>query len=122
MVIYLAGLAGHFDRTYYEAALVDGANQWQFFRNITWPLLWPTTFFIVAINVIAGFQLFDQIVVMTEWRSHPRHACARLLSLRHRLWRPDLWLWICAGGGPVLLDAQASPLFQFRFFQREIEY
>jgi multiple sugar transport system permease protein len=64
MVVYLAGLQG-IDRTYYEAAEIDGANSVQKFWFITWPLLIPTTFFVVTLGVIGGFQIFDQIFVIT---------------------------------------------------------
>ena len=64
MVIYLAGLQ-NVDPSYYEAAAVDGASLWQRFRAITWPLLGPTTFFLVIMNVIYSFQVFDLVFVMT---------------------------------------------------------
>ncbi len=64
MVIYLAGLQEIPD-IYYEAAEVDGVNKWQRFKNITWPLLAPTTFFVVTISLINSFQVFDQVWIMT---------------------------------------------------------
>jgi len=64
MVIYLAGLQG-IPGQYYEASLVDGASRWQQFRYITWPLLRPTTFFLVVLTVIESFQVFDVVYVMT---------------------------------------------------------
>jgi ABC-type sugar transport system permease subunit len=45
---------------YYEAATIDGANAWQRFRAITWPLLRPTTLFCLVISVLASFQIFGQ--------------------------------------------------------------
>jgi len=64
MVIYLAGLSGIPD-SYYNAAKLDGANQWQQFRYITIPLLTPSTFFVLAISLIGSFQVFDQVYIMT---------------------------------------------------------
>ena len=64
MVIFLAGLQGIPD-TYYEAAKVDGASAWQRFRYVTLPLLRPTTLFVLVISVIAAFQVFDVVWVMT---------------------------------------------------------
>ena len=55
MILYLAGLQG-INPELYEAASIDGASGWQRFKNITWPLLSPTTFFIVIISVIRGVQ------------------------------------------------------------------
>ena len=65
MVIYLAGLQG-IPETYYEAARVDGAGPWSMFRHITWPLLAPTTFFILVTGIIGASQVFDQVFVMTN--------------------------------------------------------
>lgn len=64
MVIYLAGLQG-IPTEYYEASRVDGANRWQQFRYVTWPMLRPTTFFLVVLTVIESFQVFDIVYVMT---------------------------------------------------------
>ena len=55
MVLYLAGLQG-IDPQLYDAADVDGANAWQKFVHITYPMLMPTTFFIFLTSVIGGFQ------------------------------------------------------------------
>ena len=64
MVIFLAGLQA-IPGDYYEAALVDGAGWWARFRYITLPLLSPSTFFVLTISLINGFQVFDQVFVMT---------------------------------------------------------
>jgi multiple sugar transport system permease protein len=65
MVLFLAGLQG-IPRHLYEAAEIDGANDWSKFRNITLPLLTPTTFFIVIISIIGSFQIFEQAYIMTQ--------------------------------------------------------
>ncbi|MCA1782098.1 MAG: sugar ABC transporter permease, partial [Intrasporangiaceae bacterium] len=62
-VLFLAGLQG-VDGTLYEAAMLDGANWWQRFRNITLPSLRPTTFFVVASTGILTLQLFGENVVL----------------------------------------------------------
>jgi len=65
MVLFLAGLQG-IPRSLYEAAAIDGAGRWAQFRHITWPLLTPTTFFVVVLGIIGSFQAFDQVVLMTS--------------------------------------------------------
>lgn len=65
MLLFLAGLQG-IPETYYEAAEIDGANWFSKFRNITIPLLSPTTFFVIVMAVINSFQVFDQIYIMTQ--------------------------------------------------------
>jgi ABC-type sugar transport system permease subunit len=62
-VIYLAGL-GNISKELGESAEVDGANQWQVFRYITFPLLSPTTYFLTLIAVIGTFKAFNHIWVM----------------------------------------------------------
>lgn len=66
MLLYLAALQG-IPEHLYEAADIDGANSWHKFWNVTWPLLGPTTFFVVTMGVIRGFQGgFQQAYVMTR--------------------------------------------------------
>jgi len=64
MVIFLAGLQA-IPTTLYEAASIDGAGRWQRFRNITLPLLTPTTFFVLIISIIGSLQVFDAVLVLT---------------------------------------------------------
>lgn len=65
LIILLAGLKGIPD-TYYEAALVDGANKWQAFRKITIPLLMPVLMFVVVTQTVFSFQVFVPIYQMTK--------------------------------------------------------
>lgn len=65
MIIFLAGLQA-IPRDYYEASSLDGASPWRQFRDITLPLLTPTTFFLSVIAVIASLQVFDLVYVMTK--------------------------------------------------------
>ena len=64
-IIFLGGLQG-ISQQYYEASKIDGANKWNQFRNITLPLLSPTTFYALIIIIINSFQVFDQIWIMTS--------------------------------------------------------
>lgn len=65
MVILLAGLQG-ISAELYEAARIDGASRWSQLRHVTLPLLTPSSFFVVVISLINGFQVFDQVFVMTR--------------------------------------------------------
>jgi ABC-type sugar transport system permease subunit len=65
MVVYLAALQG-IPREVYEAGTVDGATGWKRFIHITWPLLRPTTFFLVVYSIIGSFQVFDVVYVLTR--------------------------------------------------------
>ncbi|MES1169564.1 MAG: sugar ABC transporter permease, partial [Leifsonia sp.] len=48
-----------------DAANVDGAGRWRRLFSVTLPLLSPSTFFVVVISLINGFQVFDQVYAMT---------------------------------------------------------
>jgi multiple sugar transport system permease protein len=71
MVLYLAGLKG-IPSQYYDAARIDGADRRQQFVHITWPMLAPTTFFILIMSFIGSFQVFGLIYIMTS--GGPGHA------------------------------------------------
>ena len=63
VVIFLAGL-GSISGELYEAAELDGANRWDIFRHITFPLLSPVTFYLALIGFIGALKAFNHIFVM----------------------------------------------------------
>lgn len=65
MLILMAGLKG-IPKTYYEAAVVDGANAWQTFRNVTIPLLKPVLMFVIVTQTVFSFQVFVPVYQMTK--------------------------------------------------------
>jgi multiple sugar transport system permease protein len=67
-VIYLAGL-GNVPQEMYEAAEIDGANQWELLRHVTIPLVSPTTYFLVMMGVLGTFRAFNHIYVITTGRT-----------------------------------------------------
>ncbi len=64
-VIYIAGLQA-IDRTYYEAAEIDGASRLQTFWNITLPLVRPAMNTVIILSLIGGLKSFDLIKTMTD--------------------------------------------------------
>jgi multiple sugar transport system permease protein len=64
IIIFLAGLDGIPD-TYYEAARIDGSGRISTFFRITFPLLRPTTLFVVVTTVIAALQVFTEVYTLT---------------------------------------------------------
>lgn len=81
MIIYLAGLQS-ISPELYEAARIDGASKWQQFRSVTVPLVGPSTFFLLIMNVIASFQVFDLIFVMTG--GGPGNSTSVLVTYAYR--------------------------------------
>src|SRR3954469_5419024 len=65
LIILLAGLKA-IPATYYEAALVDGANSWEAFRRVTIPLLMPVLMFVVVTQAVFSFQVFVPVYQMTK--------------------------------------------------------
>jgi multiple sugar transport system permease protein len=66
MILYLAAIAG-VPPELYEAAEIDGASRWRRFWDITWPMIAPTTFFIVVMGMIGGLQGgFEMAYLMTQ--------------------------------------------------------
>lgn len=63
-VILLAGLQG-IPRELYEAAKVDGANEWQAFQKITMPIMVPVLFLVSILTILGTMQVYDLIVAMT---------------------------------------------------------
>jgi ABC-type sugar transport system permease subunit len=73
LVIYLAGLA-NLPAELHEAARVDGAGPWSVFWRVTWPLLSPTTYFLLFINLIGSFKVVVPVYVFTSNTGGPNHA------------------------------------------------
>lgn len=66
MILFLAGLTA-IPRELYEAAALDGADSgWDRFVRITWPMLGPTTMFVIITTSITAFQVFDSVAVLTR--------------------------------------------------------
>ncbi len=73
MVIFLAGLQS-IPESLYEAAKIDGANDWQMFWRITLPQLSPTIFFILVTGMIGALQYFGTAYLMTGGTGGPLFA------------------------------------------------
>ncbi|PMB30340.1 sugar ABC transporter permease, partial [Fischerella thermalis CCMEE 5319] len=80
MVIYLAALQD-IPQSLYEAAELDGANDWQKFIYVTIPMLKPVTFFVVAMGIIGTFQLFDQSYIFSNGNGGPNNATLTVVLL-----------------------------------------
>lgn len=120
MIIFLAGLQS-IPLHLYEAAELDGAGRWAKFRNVTWPLLAPTTFFVVVLEVIGSFQVFDMIYLLT--RGGPGQATTvynfELYSEAFRNFRMGYaaaMTWI------LFVVIGVLTLIQFRVVNRRVQY
>jgi len=120
MVIFLAGLQG-IPGEVEEAALVDGASAWQRFRNVTLPLLSPSSFFVVIISLINGFQVFDQVFVMTG--GGPAGATTVVVEqVFTNAFRYGQMGYAAAMSWVLFAIILAVTLFQFRMQRRWVTY
>lgn len=120
MIFYLAALQG-INPSLREAAAIEGASRWFFFRRVLWPLLMPTTLFIGVNAVINAFRLVDHIFVMT--RGGPDNATALLL---YHLYEVGFKFWdqgYAAAITVVMLSLLALvALIQFFVLDRRTHY
>ena len=79
VIVLLAGLQG-ISRSYYEAAIIDGASGLQQFKSITVPLLTPSIFFVTVTSIINVFQIFDIIYLMIPQYSSGTAASRSLVT------------------------------------------
>lgn len=121
VVLFLAGLQG-IPAVFHEAAQIDGANRWQTFRNVTLPLLSPTTFFIIIIAIINSFQVFDQAFIMT-FDGGPGNSAVTMVTYLRELAFVD-FVFGRSSAVAVLLFAiiLVFTLFQFRMQRRWVHY
>lgn len=120
MIFYLAALQT-MAPVLAEAAALEGAGRWYFFRRVTFPLLMPTTLFVLINAVINSFRLVDHVVVMT--RGGPDNASALLL---YYIYDVGFKFWDTAYAAALtmalLVLLAALAIGQFLFLERRVHY
>lgn len=120
MIFYLAALQS-IPPQLREAAAIEGASRWTFFRRVTFPLLMPTTLFVSINAVINSFRMVDHVFVMTE--GGPDNASSLLLFY---IYETAFKFWDTAYAATltvvllVLLSAMA--LGQFFLLDKRVHY
>ena len=115
MVIYLAALQD-IPQSLYEAAELDGANDWQKFIHITIPMLKPVTFFVVAMGIIGTFQLFDQSYIFSNGNGGPNNATLTVVLLIYQAVFRNLQM----GYGAAIAFLLATVIIIITLMQRRI--
>ena len=120
MIFYLAALQS-LSPNLGEAASLMGASRWYFFRRVTFPLLMPTTLFVLVNAVINSFRLVDHIVVMTK--GGPDNTTALLL---YYIYDVGFKFWDQAYAAALtlvlLVILAAVALGQFVLLDRRVHY
>ena len=120
MIFYLAALQ-QISANLAEAAAIEGASRWYFFRRVTFPLLMPTTLFVLVNAVINAFRLVDHVVVMT--RGGPDNATELLLYYVYEIGFRFLDTAYAATLTIVLLAILGfAALAQFGVLERRVHY
>jgi len=116
-IFFLAGLQA-IPRTVTEAARMDGARGWRRFRTITLPLLAPTTFFLLVVNLVyAAFDTFGTVQALTG--GGPGKATETLVVKVYRDGIVNLDLGSSSAQSVVLmLGVIVLTMLQFRFLGR----
>ena len=120
MIFYLAALQ-QISPTLAEAASLEGASRWTYFRRVQFPLLMPTTLFVLVNAVINAFRMVDHIIVMT--RGGPDNTTTLLLYYIYEVGF-KFWDTTYAAALTVVLLAvlAAASLGQYLFLERRVHY
>jgi len=120
MIFYLAALQG-ISPSLAEAAALEGASRWQYFRRVLFPLLMPTTLFVLINALINSVRMVDHIFVMT--RGGPDNASTLLL---YYIYQVGFSFWDSGYAAAltvvVLVLLGLVALFQFGFLERRTHY
>jgi len=120
MIFYLAALQA-IPPSLAEAAAIEGASRWYFFRRVIFPLLMPTTLFVLINAVINSFRLVEHIIVMTK--GGPDNASSLLL---YYIYEVGFKYWDSAYASTltvVLVAILASAaIAQFAFLEKRTHY
>jgi multiple sugar transport system permease protein len=120
MLIFIAGLQG-IPEQLYEAARIDGASNRQLFFHITLPLLRPTILFITVTGVLAHFQVFGQVLILTN--GGPGRSSYSVIFYLYQV----AWTAFRMGYGSAVAVSLAAIMATFTAFQffvigRRVEY
>ncbi|MFJ5158646.1 carbohydrate ABC transporter permease [Pantoea sp. NPDC088449] len=120
MIFYLAALQ-QIDPRLSEAAAIEGASRRYFFRRVQWPLLMPTTLFVLINASMNAFRIVDQVIAMTN--GGPNNSSSLLLFYIYRT-AFSFWNMPAAAAMTVVLLAilAALALFKFNLLDKRAHY
>jgi multiple sugar transport system permease protein len=117
-IIYLAALQD-IPKYLYEAAAIDGVDDWEQFIYITLPALKPVTFFALAMGIIGTFQLFDQAYIFSGGSGGPNNSTLTIVMLIYQYAFKSLDIGYAAAIALVLALAIAIATIFQKFLVKE---
>ena len=116
MLFYLASLQT-INTEVYEAAALDGANAWQMFWRITFPLLKPGHYFVATVAVIGALQVFDQAYIAGGSNGDPNYSTMSIVLYLYNAVFRQFQLGYAAAVGIILFAIVfGATLIQRRLF------
>jgi multiple sugar transport system permease protein len=120
IILYTASL-GNIPSTYIEAAKIDGASDWQIFRKVIWPLLMPTSLYVIIITTINSFQCFALIKLLTA--GGPFYSTTTIMYEVYEKAFTLAQFGIASAMGVILAVVIITiSIVQFRFFGKDVQY
>ncbi len=108
--------------SYYEAADIDGANALAKFRFITWPLLFPTTLFLLTISTIFSFQMFVPVFVLTPDGGPLKSTSTGVFYLYRTAFNNNLFGYACAIAYVLFFIILILTMLQKKFLGQKADY
>ncbi|MEX3618717.1 carbohydrate ABC transporter permease [Paenibacillus glucanolyticus] len=120
IILYLAAMGG-IPKSLYEAADIDHASGWSKFWRITWPLMKPTTLYLLVTGVITSFQVFISVYLMTQ--GGPNFATTTIAYLIYSTAFNFYEFGLAAAQSFVLAALIiVISIIQFKYFSSDVEY
>ncbi len=121
-LILLAGMQ-NIERTYYEAARVDGASPAKAWRHITVPLLTPQLFFVFLISLMGAYRIFDEVFILFAGGAGPLGSARTIVFYLYDQAFNNFRLGRAAAASVVLFGIIfVLALFQITVTQRRVHY
>lgn len=122
IIIFLAGLQ-NINQQYYLAAKIDGAGAWERFKNITVPLLSPTTFFISIVSIINSFKVFDEVYALFGGQPGPAGSAVTIVYYIYNKFYGEWDFGVASAAAYVLfLVIFIFTLIQLYFGKKKVNY
>jgi len=120
IILYISAIAG-IPETLYEAARIDGANEWQLLWKITVPLIMPTTLYLMIRLTIGVFQTFILVYLMTGGGPFYKTTTMSYFMIREAFQNSNYGM--ASAIGVIFLGIiSVMAALQYKYFSKEIEY